>query len=245
MNRNLILVFCFLVLFSGFILAETYNCDDYADGTSRKIGDLDGNGVVDQDDSLIIFEIWAGEEHSIEGDDSCADSNDDGIVDEADFTEVDDAVINEVSLGTVDERTNTLDDEGGDVSGDDSSGGNGDSLSGDGSSLPPATNEETTDSNVPDESFAGDSNPVQAGDSEESEESGFSLLSIIIIIAILLIIVGIILFFVFRNKNSSVGTVAPAQQVNSVPPTQPPVAAAPGNVQQQTPVADPNSTVTV
>ena len=71
----------FLIAIAGFFVsAQTYNCDAYGDGSKRKIGDLDGNKIIDINDSRIFFEFMVNNS-IIPGDKGCLDADANGIVD--------------------------------------------------------------------------------------------------------------------------------------------------------------------
>ncbi len=89
-----------IILLCSLAIAEIYECSNYADGSLRKIGDINKDKLVNNNDSLILFEILANAS-SIQGSNVCADVNKDGVITTNDFSQLSAAIDNGTDLGTV------------------------------------------------------------------------------------------------------------------------------------------------
>jgi len=101
MRLNVIFLSIFLSIFLlGFVSSEVYTCSNYADGSSRILGDVDGNGIVDNDDSMIVLGL-AADTSSVEGDDFCIDVDGDSDISLDDFSIILDAIDSGVSVESI------------------------------------------------------------------------------------------------------------------------------------------------
>jgi len=206
----------FIFIFSiGFVIAQgPYNCDNYEDESIRLLGDLNGDGLVDEDDTLAVFEIFLNP-GLMEGDNTCGDLNGDGNIDDSDFKIIDEGV----QSGNTNFVVPTLEGSGG---------GGGGGSSPDSGSAPVEDEGPVGGGLLPEDEgsedvLAGGEAPIALG----SEDEGSNLIWIISGIILVLIIGGII--FMVMKKKTAVSPV-PIQSTVPVTPARPPV-------QDQSPVA--------
>ena len=74
------IIYLLLIAAITLVSAQTYNCDPYSDGSQRKYGDLNGDKIIDINDSRIFFEFMVNNS-IIPGDKGCLDADGNGIID--------------------------------------------------------------------------------------------------------------------------------------------------------------------
>lgn len=89
-------------------LVFAYNCNDYPDGSCRKIGDLDGDKVISSEgDHFALLEVIFNP-LALEGDSYCFDLNNDSLIDDNDGRIISYAIDYEIDYGTYQTPTCTF-----------------------------------------------------------------------------------------------------------------------------------------